>query len=188
MRREARNRRVTLCGAMEADKRKMTRDEAVALLRSGATGIREWNARREEGESPPSLDGVELSADTGARHLAETNLSKVSLNNANLGGVSLSRANLAGARLNRANLSYANGQWVDMRGTYLLGARMAGVMFGHSDFSGAQLAQIKTSSPKKKALARCGFRFPVQRSPPRGNFPADVPFCPQGFTPFDTDV
>ena len=64
-------------------------EEALALLRGGREGIREWNRRRAEGEELPSL--------------SEANLSGANLSGANLGQADLVRADLSKANLSEAS-------------------------------------------------------------------------------------
>jgi uncharacterized protein YjbI with pentapeptide repeats len=80
------------------------KDEALKLLRGGEEGIREWNARRENGESVPGLDGVLLDN----AHLRGADLSQLRLLDAHLSGVNLSRANLKNAVLFAAHLNDAD--------------------------------------------------------------------------------
>ena len=78
--------------------KKMTREEALTLLRGGEEGVSEWNRWREADEGIPNLKGADLS---------DANLSRALLHGANLSDANLSQTNLPGASLSGANLSHA---------------------------------------------------------------------------------
>ena len=68
----------------------ISRDEAVALLRGGAEGVREWNRRRKAGEAIPALLGIDLSeADLRKADLRGAALSEATLGGAKIGGIKL---------------------------------------------------------------------------------------------------
>ncbi len=103
----------------------MNRDEALKLLKGGEKGVREWNRRRDERESIPSLKGAELTA---------ANLSRVNLNASDLSYANLSGAILWEADLFRADLNYANLRDSDLTDAFLHGANLS-----DADLSGTTL-------------------------------------------------
>lgn len=105
----------------------MDRDEAIALLRGGKDGVREWNRRRKADEPIPDLTGAELpgaqlvGAMLGGVQLSNADLSGAQLSNVDLTGADLIFANLRGADLHDAKLPHAHLTGADVRGANLSG-------------------------------------------------------------------
>jgi hypothetical protein len=101
---------------------KLTRDETLALLRSGAAGVEEWNNRRKLSSivdlSDADLEGAELAG-------------------ADLRNALLTGANLRGADLFEADLRRADLEEIDMHGAFLAGANLEGCFFEAADVSEA---------------------------------------------------
>lgn len=99
----------------------MDRDEAVALLRGGEEGVREWNQKLRNGDDIPILDGV---------FLLNADLRGVDLRGSCLISASLVRSDLRGADLTDAQLVGADLRHADFRGACLRHANVYAAHFG----------------------------------------------------------
>lgn len=125
----------------------MTRDEALALLTSGSTGVQKWNSERSEAP-PPELIGADLSL----ADLAYADLSGVDLTGANLSGATLDRADLSGATLENANLTGITGDGVDLAGVLAHHVDLRNATFSNANFQGAIL---KNADFREAKLTSC---------------------------------
>ncbi len=121
--------------------REGTYEWASDLLRSGPSGVNEWNRWREQGGRFLDLSGIVLrranlcGVNLRGIKLWDAQLDGADLADANLGGAYLNRADLSGARLTGANLGGAN-----LRGTQLTAANVEGANLRYSlNLSQAQL-------------------------------------------------
>jgi len=127
----------------------MNREQALALLRAGPQGVREWNgerqALRETGGDLPGLGGASLrGADLSWADLSWTDLHEADLRDADLRGVDLSKADLRRADLREANLSRGNLSGASFRGAdlgkvRLVQADLRGASFVEASLRGARL-------------------------------------------------
>jgi hypothetical protein len=143
----------------------MERDEAIQLLRGGEQVLDEWNRRRAEHESIPSLRGANLhganliGADLRKADLRKADLSGAFLIRADFSGADLSgadlieadvieadvieadviEADLGGANLRMANLHGANLRGADLRRAFLSDADLSDADLSDADLSGANL-------------------------------------------------
>jgi uncharacterized protein YjbI with pentapeptide repeats len=135
----------------------MDRDEALRLIQGGVLSRIEWNARRNDGEQIPALNGayifmcdlnggINLSgADLSEADLRGTGLRMADLRGANLRKAKLekavlSEADLREARLDEADLSFADLSQTDLRGARLSSANLAGAVLHRANPSGTDFS------------------------------------------------
>ena len=127
----------------------MDRDEAIALLRGGPNGIKEWGQRRRSGEQAPSLNHVELSranldkAELGGVDLSYAILRRVNLDNGDLTGANLRGANLYGASLVSASFNGANLRHADLYGANLRGANLSDAILSDANLRRTDLTSAR---------------------------------------------
>lgn len=128
-----------------ADGARMTRDEALKLLRGGPEGVGELNRRREFGGEIPNLASANLEGANlcGANFLGldlrSAILRKAALVGAQFEGTQLIGADLEGAclayaRFSVASMILANMRGVDLERAYIIGSNLEG-----ADLQGANL-------------------------------------------------
>jgi uncharacterized protein YjbI with pentapeptide repeats len=155
----------------------MTPIEALELLRSGRTGVEEFNRRRQANTHHLELTNANLGdldldeADLRGVDLSDAVLSGSSLRGADLRGCHLSAANLRGARLDAAKLNdcvlheadlrEASLVQADVSQAQLVGAQLAGASLvkaaaDHANFSEATLtsADLSSCSAKRSKFER----------------------------------
>ncbi len=146
---------------------KISKEDAVAMLRGGRKGIAEWNLVARSKRPFPDLSAADLGcvdlagadlsrakligADLSRAKLVLANLRAVELNQADLSEADLSEAdlsaagigtaNLSGARLSRANLRGA-----DLRGSDLSDANLGGADLSHADITGSRTSGVQLGS------------------------------------------
>jgi hypothetical protein len=122
----------------------METDGVVSLLRRGQDGVRQWNGRRQEGESVPDLSNVNLSrcdlmgVDLRGACLRGTFLGGSDLDGADLKDADLRQADLPGCRLYKTDLRGADLRDANLFDAYVLGADCTDV-----DLRGANLASVE---------------------------------------------
>jgi uncharacterized protein YjbI with pentapeptide repeats len=122
----------------------MNRDEALALLKGGKTGVELWNQRRAE-EQTPDVDHADLSdtdlfgADLIRANLSDANLTGANLTGAAMVGADLSRSILTDAHLSGADLGGADFIHADLRDADLSGTILSGADLSQANLNGAIL-------------------------------------------------
>jgi hypothetical protein len=97
----------------------MTREEAIALLKSGRDGIEKWNAWH-KGKSNMDLSGANLGGD----NLSEADLRDAIFEHANFAGANLVWAIARGANFSRADFASADLYAADLTGCDLSGVNL----------------------------------------------------------------
>lgn len=127
----------TVSGTSGHKTHRMTKNEALRLLRGGEAGIAKWNKRIRipvfnkrllefvEKYPIPDLTDINLS---GA-DLRGVDFSRVAMRGANFFGANLEDTDLSGAKLANANLSQAILNRANLTGTDLCGANLSGASF-----------------------------------------------------------
>ena len=154
----------------------MNLEEALRLLQSGSSGIKEWNERRQAEDVPTGLVKADLrgmslkGVDFHGINLFGSNLEKADLTDALLQGaglisVNLDYTNLSGANLQEANLVNANLHYANLLNANLEGAKLCGAGLGHAvlnnttvryaDFSKARFRKTVVGCDMSVAVGLC---------------------------------
>jgi hypothetical protein len=131
---------------MAPKKRTRPTTDWVAVIRSGAAGVRKWNRLTATERTRTKLK----SADLGGCDLTGINLRGASADRA-----SFAAANLTGARLDGLSSSQAHFNKASFVGADLTRAKLTGGIFGDADFTGANLtgADLSGSAFKRASFA-----------------------------------
>lgn len=130
----------------------MDRDEAIALLKGGESGVQKWNSRIDAGELIPSLAGADFSeVDLRETFFNGADLREASFRSASLDTVyfwdaDLTRADFTGAKLHEvdfhgASLRESNFREASLGCVYYVEADLANAIYGRSVFRAVLLGE-----------------------------------------------
>lgn len=112
----------------------MNRDDAISLLRTGATGVKVWNEWRQDRRAKKSILPDLSECDLSGCDMREIDLSGIRLEHANIQAADLRNADLTRARLSHSSFREAN-----LRGASLIEANLH-----RADLSYARLLAIRS--------------------------------------------
>lgn len=133
----------------EEEKRKLTNEEIINLLRTDVDAFSEW--RKRNPNVYVDLSGTDLrraylgGADLSKAYLSGTDLERANLSETNLMGTNFRGADLSETDLRGANLERANLERARLRGANLSYARFRGANLSYARLRGANLSEADLS-------------------------------------------